>query len=39
MIMVQVTEGTAVSIQGQPYVQRKKVMLTKDAPHQAVSVL
>ena len=30
MTMVQVPEGTAVSTQH--YVQRKKVMLTKDAP-------
>ena len=31
MTMVQVPEGTAVSTQGQHYVNRKKVMLTKDA--------
>ena len=30
--MVQVPEGTAVSTQGQHYVQYKKVMMTKDAP-------
>ena len=39
--MVQVPEGTAVSTQGQHYVHRKKVMLTKDAPlspHLAVYV-
>ena len=40
--MVQVAEGTAVSTQGQNYVQLKEVMLTKDAPlssHLAVYVL
>ena len=39
--MVQVPEGTAVSTQGQHYVNRK-VMLTKDAPlssHLAVYIL
>ena len=30
--MVQVPEGTEVSTQGQQYVQKKDVMLTKDAP-------
>ena len=43
MTMVQVPEGTAVSTQGQHYVQeKKKVMLTKDAllsSHLAVYVL
>ena len=40
MTMVKVPEGMAVSTQGQHYVHRKNVMLTKDAPlssHQAVS--
>ena len=40
--MVQVPEGTAVSTQGQIMSNRKKVMLTKDAPlssHLAVYVL
>ena len=42
MTMVQVPEGMAVSTQGQHYDQRKKVMLTKDAPlssHLAVYIL
>ena len=42
MTMVQVPEGTEESTQAQQYVQRKKVMLTKDAPlssHLAVYVL
>ena len=32
MTMVQVPEGTAVSTQGQHYANRKKAMLTKNAP-------
>ena len=42
MTMVQVPEGTAVSTQGQHYVQFKDSMLTKDTPlssHLAVYVL
>ena len=42
MTMVKVPEGTAVSTQGNIMSNRKKVMLTKDAPlssHLAVYIL